>query len=396
MLLRESCQGPELEALVTTLDAQLGHWPDKVRKLDTVDDFLGPLGRIARHLKLGVRSHKNTGPVRAACRSRHVHGISHLTLTNNAVLALPSLFSSELVSGLRYLKIEGRKLGPEGLDPILSTSASTTLEVLKFRRCGVRDTDIERLCASEFLSQLKEIHLEDNPVTHVAAQMLLRSSMLPSLASFNFEMCHIDDTGARKLAATPELTRAQTLDVRCNRKLTLDGIRALLLSPYLVSLRELDLSPWLYFTPEPEFLFECIDDVACRDLECLVVENCGLLAQDMASLARSTAFGKLRHLSLARNSIGDAGLKEVLHSPHVPPLKTLDLCACELTASSCDMLAQSKHAESIELLVLSDNSICERGAHALAHIGLPALESLNLSCNPIGSKGSHPCSRLVR
>lgn len=80
-------------------------------------------------------------------------------------------------------------------------------------------------------------------------------------------------------------------------------------------------------------------------------------AQDMIDLANSPHLGRLRHLNLHRNNIGDVGLRALVRSPWIVNLVALDL---------------------------TENGLSEAGLTALASTPAPALRQLRLNANAVG------------
>jgi uncharacterized protein (TIGR02996 family) len=135
-------------------------------------------------------------------------------------------------------------------------------------------------------------------------------------------------------------------------------LAALLASPYLRHLTELDLA---------------VTEQGTAGVKALTASN--LLAQ-------------LTSLNLGGNDIGDAGVAALAASPRAANLTALMLSGNEITAAGVRALAASRHITKLTVLDLASNYLSDEGAMALAtSANFANLTTLRLSFTAIGSDG---------
>lgn len=160
-----------------------------------------------------------------------------------------------------------------------------------------------------------------------------------------------------QLANCPWLQRITHLDLGWNSLMVDDAIRphrdelhALLASPHLLNLAELDLEANESAADSAEFLAQC---------------------QSMRSLVR---------LNASRWHIGENGLRALLGSPFLQQLRGLDLAYAGLNDDALNALAQSTLLRHLTSLSLGDDDIGAVGLSSLiSSPGVASLQELRLS-----------------
>jgi hypothetical protein len=143
-------------------------------------------------------------------------------------------------------------------------------------------------------------------------------------------------------------------------------------------------------------------------LETLELIDVALTDQDLAHLAAMPQLRGVTVLNLQENHFTDTGLAALLRSPHLGALRRLFLGGrphwspyynenpCQsLGDSGAAALASSGVLSGLSELVLCSASVGPAGAAALAGAEAPHLRRLDLSNNPLGSRGAAALARAV-
>jgi uncharacterized protein (TIGR02996 family) len=163
--------------------------------------------------------------------------------------------------------------------------------------------------------------------------------------------------GAARLAALPFLGHLTALSL--GGDLGAKGVAALLESPHLTRLRELDLGA------------------------------CHLGEAGARAVADWPLLGRLTALHLSGNGIGDAGARALAESPGTAGLTSLRLAANDITAVGASALAASPHLRALRRLDLGNNYLLDAGVRALAGSPhLAGLTHLTLWYTAVGSEGA--------
>jgi uncharacterized protein (TIGR02996 family) len=144
-----------------------------------------------------------------------------------------------------------------------------------------------------------------------------------------------------------------------------EEIAAMVVSPYMARLEELDLSGKAHGDPLP-------------------ISEAGLEA-----LAASPHFAHLRKLALGHAGIGSEGARALATSRNLPGLQELDLRFNSLGSTGAALLASSPHLRQLCVLNLSNNGIGSDGARAVAAAPwLDGLQELEMGGNWLGDEGA--------
>jgi hypothetical protein len=146
----------------------------------------------------------------------------------------------------------------------------------------------------------------------------------------------IGDNGAEILAGSSKLTNLNLLQLGQN-SLGLPGVAALMSSPYLTEVEELDLSS---NRPGDNWI-AAICSAGPRRLRKLTLEDNGLDGQAIVLLAQALPLEGVWELSLSGNPIGDRGATALARSARLGRLRKLNLTSCEIGDEGATALATS-------------------------------------------------------
>jgi uncharacterized protein (TIGR02996 family) len=201
---------------------------------------------------------------------------------------------------------------------------------------------------------------------------------------------HLDTAGVQALASSPYLTRLTTLDLRWNR-IGDEGVGALASSPYLGRLTNLNLFDTGLVTCAGGngigLSLSCIQALLASphlpNLTDLDISGNSLGTGAVCALAASPALARLTSLDLFGNGVGDGGAAALAASPYVAGLRKLMLGRNGIGDEGCRALAASPHLARLTTLDLWDNNVDTAGEEALRTSPfLSRLTDLVLSWNP--------------
>jgi uncharacterized protein (TIGR02996 family) len=217
-----------------------------------------------------------------------------------------------------------------------------------------------------------------------------------------------------RLANSPHLERLTALELEAIRPLEHE-VQALAGSPHLTRLealcltREILTAEWLPHWWKAPFLprvatlrlrgaapsnglgiSELLQSPAVAGLQTLDLSDTGVTTAEMWAVASSPHLDRLATLRLARNPLDTRYLSYLYQRPPRgrPGLRTLDLSSCGLDAAAIRLMAESSLAHGLETLDLAHNRLGDAGVQALAespHLG--GLRRLNLNANQVGRAG---------
>jgi uncharacterized protein (TIGR02996 family) len=216
---------------------------------------------------------------------------------------------------------------------------------------------MQTLAHAPVLAQVTSLNLAGQRLGPASVEAVAGSPMREVLVKLDWSRNRAQDAGAALLAE--RFTALQVLRLGNNRltALGLESFPRAIFAPHLVIL-----------------------DLGNRPGE----SRANLIGnQGMVALSRSR-FPNLRALHLARNQIGDEGMKALASAPHLPSLRVLDLAGNQLRRGATWALAASPLRNRVVELDLSDNHLGDRALDVFFDLPWPCLRRLALHGNPIG------------
>jgi uncharacterized protein (TIGR02996 family) len=301
--------------------------------------------------------------------------------------------ATALAAAPALARLEGLQLDYTGRCPrgalarLLASPYLTRLTSLEIKQLERPLACLRVLAAAPALAGLRHLGLQYNRLGPAGAEVLAQSKYLANLTSLDVGDTHLGDGGALALARSPFLGRLEHLDVSWKNRLTAAGVRALLTSRRLPSLKSVRLQK------------NPIGDAGARALVAwpglkhatgfLDLADCGIGPEGAAALAACPHLERVIGLGLGDNPIGDAGARALAGATHLRRLRHLYLYEAGIGDAGVAALAQAAHLAGLTDLSLFVNRIGPDGAAALARSPyLRELVELNLASNEIGDTGA--------
>jgi uncharacterized protein (TIGR02996 family) len=276
--------------------------------------------------------------------------------------SLEALLASPHLTNLRELHLAGYRVSPAALR-VLAKANLPGLRVLNlYRNDQLGDQGAETLAGATFAHQLTDLDLGGTSLTDAGAKILAGCSQLKQL---------------RRLVLGTRFGSGNRVGA--------EGTKALLTSPFLSSLTQVELSDNPIGAGGAEALAAWPWLANVRDL-CL--RQCNIGSEGLAALARSPHLGNVVYIELLRNDIGAEGAIALAGASHITRLRELDLGWNDIGDRGAEALAAAPHLASLVKLNLWNNQIEDVGAAALARSPwLTELTELRLAGNRIGDAG---------
>lgn len=275
-----------------------------------------------------------------------------------------------------------------------------TLAIFGYRmgywgREGLGRLGLDALIASGLLRRLKHLRLELLPLGDKGI-----AALAPSLGK-HLEMLELVDVyckgeGAAALIASPCMPSLRQLDLSGNR-IDADCFveMASVDMPHLESLdlSGPDINPYYWNIGQQPLLDRgaaaWANNANARKLRSLRLANCHLTDAALVATFQSSKLRKLEELDLSHNSFTDAAIAQaVVKSPRWQTLRALGINNCRLNDAAIDALTRVQSAPGLRSLLLSYNNIGPKGAAALASWSvLCHAWKLDLHDNIIGDEG---------
>ncbi len=270
-----------------------------------------------------------------------------------------------------------RDIGDVGAFNIARNPYLTNLESLGLSSNRIRVDGAAALSRSEHLGSLVHLDLSRNDLTGSSVRVILNAPNLSKLTSVNFNNNNITSEDARALQTDRPLDR---LYVGGN-PLGATGIRLLVASPGLRSLRILDLSG----ADLDADALVALSQGTLSNLQALILGHNNLRADGLRALINQPALlQNLRALDLQSNNIENGGAVALAASPHLTNLTSLNLRYNNLGNNTAAALADSSFTK-LETLDLALNRLSDEGILTLSTAPFQNLQSLNLSDNQISN-----------
>jgi hypothetical protein len=133
-------------------------------------------------------------------------------------------------------------------------------------------------------------------------------------------------------------------------------------------------------------LVRIADSPNAEGLRRIIVDRCDITGQGIKALARSQYLNHLTHLKFVDTYFPPGTAQELLSSPHLPALRSLDLIECGIKDDDVAVLPQSSLPARLTHFNLADNLLGDEAARTLAQlVALNQLETLDLSKNGISA-----------
>lgn len=362
---------------VAPIEAVTVHWPRMREERRAVK----PIAEL-RELSLTGRPDRESEVARLA-DSPQLSTLRVLTARGLWAEGLERLVASPHLSLLKALRMPGNNLGNAGILALIDTASLTALEELDISGRGVserynddqivRSPGMESLATWEGLASVRLLNLSGNDFGQVGLRTLLRSphvgalkelilrgtrlgggamsefrNAMPQLRLESLDLGEnvLGEPGAKYLAAAPCLGELKTLRLdRCEIPLT--GARPLVDdAPFINSLRRLDVG-YNHFGPVGLKALLWREPPA---LHTLGLRDNDLLDRGAEILADSPASNTLIEVDLSRNVLGPAAAKALGESAHLRELLVLRLTENSIYESDAAALAASPLGKRLAVL----------------------------------------------
>lgn len=234
-------------------------------------------------------------------------------------------------------------------------STQGLIEILDVERPGVIPEQAERLFAFA-----PALHKLDFKYDCIDLPGLAACKQMSQITSLRFSMVGVELPGIEALLQSPYLGRLQDLEISWDELGPGLG-KALAQSSVLGQLRSLDIHGNALHS---EGLTPLVTNRKCGGLKELRIGKNHLDATSMLALAASPHFQRLEVLSLSENPIGDEGLTNFCKAAFLPKLVRLELNKCALKEKAGQILANSEFHR-LESLAIDKNAWTTTGIQDL-------------------------------
>ena len=275
------------------------------------------------------------------------------------------------------LDLADNPIGDRGARAIASASRLERLESLDLRRCEITNVGLSALIDAPLWPKLRRLDLAENPLNISGALVLAEArppkrlgelslantdstrDAMPLLADVSW-LWQLRIVDLSRNEVSPALLGALA-DVRALRivQVELDGDAAAALAPMFAQLRHLAIAR----NPLGDAgLAAFAGDSA---IETLDLRDCRLRDASLRVIA-AQRWPRLRALALSGNSFTPDGIAELVRSPMAARLVRLDLANCDLDDSAIPLLANAPALAGLRSLNLAGTKLAERSLLALA------------------------------
>jgi len=327
---------------------------------------------------------KNVPAVARRPELARIRGLGFLETTLGSA-GLAELCRSEHVHNLRSIDGMENRIGPEGGRALADSPHLGRLEKFDIPDNPFYDAGAEAVLTSRRLPTLRHLGLNNCGLTDWTARVLARNDG-PPLHTLNLGHNHLTALGAGYLAASPRLASLRELTIFGNQ--LGDGVATLATSPHLRSLRELHVG-WtqatdaglaavlrsenlaaveeLYlannaFGPEASAALAATRLARMRRFH---LRACQLTPESMRHLAAAD-LPDLDELELTANPVGADGVRRLVATRLLRPVRELRLDGCGVGDDGAEALAGADVLGNVRVLSLDENAIRSRGGLALA------------------------------
>lgn len=290
---------------------------------------------------------------------------------------LPAVLGINAMRQVELLDLSHNDLGDEGVERVAASTCLGGLEVLLAVGVGCMDRGAISLAESVGLPVLETLSLSRNDIEAEGAARLIGINRLTGLHSIDLSVNPIDARelaeALRRVAARPGGLKSLVLE---DNGIGADGISSLAELSHVGDIEHLGISG-------NDILATGVEALACRrliHLRSLAIANAGLGTPGIAALVQASWLPRLRLLDLSDNEAGDDGLATLLHSGRLGGLEVLRFFRNGLTDLTGRLLQHHTGLTSLRELYLGHNQLSGAGCSLL--VSNPALgwiELLDLS-----------------
>jgi uncharacterized protein (TIGR02996 family) len=297
---------------------------------------------------------------RALAASKTLTHLERLQIGNAGmdVKTLTALVSSPLAAGLEDLELSYNALGAEAGAVLARSPWLMHLRRLSAWSCGLGDAGLIGLAASPHLRRLEYLGLNGNAIGVRGAGALGRSPVVASVRALAVESNGFGDEAVIALAADPAFRNLERLElggvVSSPNRVGVRGVEALVRSPLVSGLRELDLYGSEALGAAGAAVIAGAERLA--RLEALDLARCELGPDGGVALAGAGHFAHLRYVRLSRNRLGSAGVTAIASAPWLATVRELRLDYNQCGASA-ELLLDNPHIDRLESLSLGGNRL---------------------------------------
>ncbi|HEY7310894.1 MAG TPA: TIGR02996 domain-containing protein [Gemmataceae bacterium] len=351
-----------------TLDVLLAHEPIThffMRRIDTFPEAVVQWKHLPRVQQLSFSGGGDN--VKALLRSPLLTGLH--VFEGSSVLdeeEVAMIASDPRFADLRRLEIGYSDLGDSAVEMVAQSRTLSHLTAFDYSGNRTTIAALQAVAGSPLAGRLTFIGLrqydwgEAPRVGSRAAELLADFRCLQGI---DLHGQQIRDEGAEYLARSSKLADLKLLQLGQNG-LGLRGVTALLSSPYLTKVEELDLSN---NRPGGDWI-AALASADARRFRKLSLEDNQLNGQVAVLLADAAVLEGVRELSLRRNPVGDQGAVALAGSARLTRLRKLGLGSCDIGDEGAIALPDSSSLGKLEGfggLGLSHNRYSGAAAHRL-------------------------------
>lgn len=352
----------------SALDVLLAHEPITKFFMRRIDGFPDAVARWKHLPRIRELSFSGGGDnVKSLLRSPLLTGLQIFEGSNALDEEDVALIASDpRFAGLSRLEIGFNDLPDRAVAVIAQSQTLSNLTAFSFSGTPTTIAALEALAGSPLAGRLTFVGLRQYDWSGTprfgkrAAELLAGFRRLEGI---DLHGQRIGDDGAEVLAGAASLANLKNLEIGQN-ELGLRGLTAILASPYLGGVEELDLSD---NRPGGAWIV-ALASAGPRRLRRLTIQDNDLDWRAAVLLADAMAVEGVRELSLRGNPIGDQGAIALAGSTHLTQLRNLGLGSCNIGDVGASALAGSETLRRLEGyggLGLSGNAYGDNAARQL-------------------------------
>jgi Ran GTPase-activating protein (RanGAP) involved in mRNA processing and transport len=300
-------------------------------------------------------------------QSQHLPEMTHITARDiNADDECAELIASSpiLSASLEHLDLSSNQITVEGAHAMARSSFFKKLRSLFLRGCQkIGDDGITALARAPWFSSLLHLDIECTTATDESIIEVLRAA--PGLRSLKLSINAIGGDGVRALASS-SLRSLQTLTLGgFNKSVDAAVLGAISSSPVFSTLRDLTIHfiddntvNTLFSTIAKAPQFANVEKIKAA-------HNREMTDEALVALARSPFLTSLKYLDLSNAKISDEGVLALAASPILSQLRELYLNNNQITDRGALALVNSPFLRRMEVVKIHANQFTDEGVRAL-------------------------------